>query len=429
MFKLPGIPQELGNDLVLRACASKEHIEKVAALNAEVHGKDEGAAVRRWLLQGHPQLPVEGWLFVEDKSTGEAVATLSLMPLTWRLGKVSLPVAEMGFVASRPAYRRRGLQRALSAAFDRVALANHFTLAAIEGIPFFYRQFGYEYALPLFDSRYTLPLDKIPAGDLASLEIRPAELKDLACLMGFYQEATASLSITTERSEAMWRYYLGLPTGIPFRLDLHLLWLDGECVGYVALMPSSWVNRLNIMELAVTDNLPPGATRREAILAALSFAGRQAEAGGYESVGLQLPARHPACVIVRYMGIREERLYGWQMKVLDPVAFLNAIRPTLEDRLAHSVLRGSSGELNFDLYRQKVGLQLEAGQVRAAPLALEAETHVSLPPLVATQLCLGWRSFSALDDWHQDVGAREEKRHLLDVLFPALDQVHIYLGY
>ncbi len=429
MLDLPGIPQELGDGLVLRACASEAEIEKVATLNSEVHGKAEGEAVRYWLLQGHPQLPAAGWLFVEDTSTGEAVATLSLMPLTWRFGKVSLPVAELGFVASRPAYRRRGLQRVLSAAFDRVALANNFTLAAIEGILYFYRQFGYEYALPLFDSRYTLPLDRIPAGDLAPFHFRPAGVEDTRRLMAFYEDETASLSIDTERSEAMWHHYLNLPAGMPFRLDLRLLWLDGDCIGYLALAPSGWVNRLNIMELAVTDRLPRGASKRDAILAVLRFAGRQAEAGGHESVGLQLPAQHPACEILRSMGVQEERIYGWQMRVLDPVPFLNAIRPVLEDRLARSVLKGCSGELNFNLYQRKVGLRLEAGQVRAVTLDRDAETDVSMPPLVATQLWLGWRSFSALDDWHKDVGAKEEKHHLLDLLFPALDQVHIYLGY
>jgi len=442
--KVSGSEQDIGNNLVIKACITKDDIERVAALNEEIHGREEGAAVRRWLLEGHPQIEPAGWLFVEDTTTGEAVATLGLMPLTWRYGPVSLPVAELGFVATRPDYRRRGLQRALSAAFDRIALANDYALAAIEGIPYFYRQFGYEYALPLFDSRFNFKLDQIPAGPLRPFSFRPAGPADIPRLMAFYNRQSASLTITTERSEAMWRYYLNLPTGVPFSLQIYLLLRDGQTIGYLALAPSGWANRLNVMELAAghTQNLNKLTTDytdkqsvksaqsvvKDTILAALRFARAQAEAGGQESLGLQLPAGHPVSQIACSMGIKEERTYGWQMKVLDPVRFLNAIAPALEERSAASAIEETSGELNFNLYRHKVGLRIESGRIHAIALDPEAETDVDIPPLVATQLWLGWKSFAALDDWHKDVGAKEEKRHLLEALFPPT-KAHIYLGY
>ncbi len=428
-MRLPGIPQDLGQNLVIRACATDDDVERVAALNGEIHGPAEGEAVRRWLAEGHPQLEPSGWLFVEDQDSGQAVATLSLMPLTWRFGRVPLPVAELGFVATRPAYRRRGLQRALSAAFDRIALANGYALAAIEGIPFFYRQFGYEYALPLFDSRFDLALDQIPAGLPASYAFRPAGPSDVPLLVAFYRQGGADLVITTERSEGMWRYYLNMPPEASFGLQPHVILHDGHDIGYVALSPSGWANRLNVVELSLAGR-KQDQEAESAVEATLRFARGRAEEGGQESVGLQLPPRHAACRWAREREHQEARVYGWQMKVLDPVRFLDAVAPALEERLAASTLAGCSGELRFNLYRLKVGLRMEGGRVSACALEPEAETDVSLPPFAATQLWLGWRSFAALDDWHKDVGAKEEKHPLLDVLFPPLeDRVHIYLGY
>ena len=130
------------------------------------------------------------------------------------------------------------------------------------------------------------------------------------------------------------------------------------------------------------------------------------------------------------MGIKEEGLYGWQMKVLDPVRFLNAIAPALAERLAASDFKGYSGALSFDLYRQKVGLRIEEGRVSAVLLDSGLETDVNIPPFAATQLWLGLKSFAALDDWHKDVWAKEAKQPLLDILFPPLNgKAHIYLGY
>jgi predicted acetyltransferase len=418
---LPGIPQRLDEELVIRACHTEADIEQVAALNGEIHGSTEGEAVRRWLLKGHPQIRPEGWLLVEDERTGEAVATLSLMPLTWRYGPVSLPVAELGFVATQPAYRRRGLQRALSAAFDRIALANGYTLAAIEGIPFFYRQFGYEYALPLFDSLFNWQLNQIPRGRSAGFSFRPAEPADVTVLASFYREHTASLDITTERSEEMWRYLVQAPEQTFYRTQIYLQERrDGQVIGYLGLAPSGWANRLTLMELS--------ADQQDAILAALRFAGERARAGGHEAVGLQLPANHPACVLSRYQGIKEERPYGWQMKVLDRVRFLEMIAPALEERLASSLLSGIREELVWNLYRDRIGLRIEGGQVTPFVPRPEAEPDLSIPPLVATQLWLGWKSLAALDDWHKDMWVKDEKRLLLEVLFPPA-MAHIYLGY
>ncbi len=430
-MKLPGIPQELGHNLVVRACTNPADIERVAALNGEIHGQEVVEAIRYWLLQGHPQLDPAGWLFVEDAASGDAqrVATLALMPLTWRYGPVSLPVAELGFVATRPEYRRRGLQRVLSAAFDRIALANGFTLAAIEGIPYFYRQFGYEYALPLFDARFLLRPEQIPAAESEAYSFRPAAPADVPFMMACFERQNAYLTITTERSEAMWHHYLrmqaaGLPAlaqaGELSGLRLHVVQRHGEPAGYLALMPSGWANRLNVMELAVES--------ARGVAAALGFARAQAEAADHAEVGLQLPADHPACAQARQLGIKEEGTYGWQIKILDPAGFLNAIAPALEARLAAAGMAVSNGELAFDLYRQKVGLRIESGRVSASPLAPMAETHASMPPFVATQLWLGWKPFAALDDWYKDAWARPEQHELIDILFPPA-AAHIHLGY
>ncbi len=428
-MRLPNIPQDIGNDLVIRACITDGDKEKVAELNGEVHGTVERETVRRWLIEGHPQLDPSGWLFVEDRGSGQAVATLSLMPLTWRFGSVSLPVAELGFVATRPAYRKRGLQRVLSAAFDRIALANGYTLAAIEGIPFFYRQFGYDYALPLFDSRFDLQLDLLPALPSTPWSFRQARPEDILNLMAFYRQSTANLVITTERSKAMWQYFLSKPDGATFGFRLYMISRNRCDVGYLAVAPSGWVNRLNLLELSLSD-VASDSEVRGGVEAVLQFACARAHEGNHESVGLQLPPGHPACDWAREKGCRELGVYGWQMKVLDPVGFLQIIGPVLERRLAASAFSGTSGEIGFNLYRLKVGLVLDSDGVRVRALDPDAETHASIPPFAATQLWLGWKSLGALDDWHKDVVAREESRPLLETLFPVLDgKVHIYLGY
>jgi hypothetical protein len=169
-LNVPNILQDLGNGLTIKSRSTEHDIDLVAGLNAEIRGKNEAKSILHWLKNGHPQIVPEGWLFVQDERTGQAVATLCLLPMTWRYGPVALPATELGFVSTRAAYRKRGLQRALTGAFDYIALVNSYTLAAIEGIPYCYRQFRYEFVIPMEDgianSRYTFSLEEIPPIDI-----------------------------------------------------------------------------------------------------------------------------------------------------------------------------------------------------------------------------------------------------------------------
>ncbi|MEM3459050.1 MAG: GNAT family N-acetyltransferase [Candidatus Bathyarchaeia archaeon] len=89
--------------------------------------------------------------FLVIKHHDKIVATLNLISVEWSIGGIPLQVAEMGQVATLAEYRHRGLQRRLVEEFHKQAAEQGYDLCAIEGIPYFYRQFGYEYALPLLE--------------------------------------------------------------------------------------------------------------------------------------------------------------------------------------------------------------------------------------------------------------------------------------
>ena len=140
--------KELGNGLILKSVADERDAERLAAFNAVIH--DEGvAAMARALIFHHPNTRPEHWLFVENEPTGQVVSSLCLIPWTWRYEDVALKAGEMGIVGTLEAYRHRGLIRALVARFDELLREGGYDLSHIQGIPYFYRRFGYEYAIPL----------------------------------------------------------------------------------------------------------------------------------------------------------------------------------------------------------------------------------------------------------------------------------------
>ncbi|HRF95611.1 MAG TPA: hypothetical protein PLZ51_10465, partial [Aggregatilineales bacterium] len=84
-------------------------------------------------------------------------------------------------------------------------------LSNIQGIPYFYRQFGYEYALPL-EGGWRLELHSVPDDMPNGYTFRLATTQDIPALMRLYDLAMCDLDIHAVRDEAIWGYLLGAST-------------------------------------------------------------------------------------------------------------------------------------------------------------------------------------------------------------------------
>jgi predicted N-acetyltransferase YhbS len=426
--KLIEFPIAIEGGLELRAVQTDEEAEKVAAINGQMHGMEEENIVRHWLLQGHPTMHRGDWLFVADVESGEVAATLCLMATLWKYGGTSLPVAELGFVGTHPDYRRRGLQRVLSDAFDELALSQGYTLAAIEGIPGFYGQFGYEYAVPLLGG-VTLGYEQVPEVDQVeqALSARSASPEDAQTLAMLYDASIAGLDVAAMRGVDLWQYQLGMPERFSFYPPVEVIEQEGRIVGYFRWTDDAWTDRLRIVELAVS---PAGHTTKACTMLALRFARDRGRLAGKCGIALQLPETHLAVEYARYLGAQSSGYYGWQMKVLDPVRFLRAIGPALEARLGASLLAGYTGVLRFMLYglRYRLSLRFENGLLAEVLIGDEEEADARMMVKQATQLWLGWRGREALEHWYPDFHTQESARQLIDVLFPK-SRAYIYMPY
>jgi GNAT superfamily N-acetyltransferase len=119
--------------------------------------------------------------------------------------RIDLPAGQVELVATDPAYERRGLVRSLMTwAHERSAERGH-VLQVMIGIPYFYRLFGYEYAVDIAPARRA---QSVPPGDPTST-FRRAGADDLAAIGGLQREAQASSVVTMNHSEPCWRWLLG----------------------------------------------------------------------------------------------------------------------------------------------------------------------------------------------------------------------------
>jgi len=422
----PGVPQELTKVLELRAVRSDEDVERLAEFNAFVNQDPAAGALTEWWLSGtHPTVNLPDFLYVENTETGEVVSTVGLITETWTYEGIPLQVGRVELVGTHPDYRRQGLVVAQMNVIERMLEAKNCAMSCIAGIPHFYRQFGYEYAIPL-DSCASMRLDQVPAlprGRRGSVSIRGMDPgTDLRQVMDLYEAQVAGLCVTSLRYEALWRFQESAPPGLAEPAGTHVVVDRSGVVGYFRVRKNMWHPWLEFTEACVL----PGGQRwgtRDALHAILRFGRDLAEQHDLSKHSFALPERHPLVTSASYLGAQPEQQYAWQVRIADHTDFLKRVSPALERRLAHSLLAGFSGSLDIDLMPRLVRVQLDCGRVSSVADGQRPSrgSILRITPLLLTQLLLGYRSCAEIAESHLEVAVDAPARELVDVLFPKAE--------
>jgi hypothetical protein len=406
----------LEGSLVLKSVASESDVARLAAFNGQIH--DQGVAdMTRELILNHPNTRPEHWLFVEDESTEQVVSSLCLIPWTWRYQGVEIQAGEMGIVGTLDAYRRRGLIRALVGRFKELLRDGEYDLSQIQGIPYFYRQFGYEYAMPL-EGGWHVQLHQIPdhpAGEAAPYDFRVANTQDIPALSRLYDQAAQDLDICVVRSEAEWRYLLGPSTKTEMDAQTWLM-VDAQdrVAAYLRVPKEGFGTGLIVNEVSRLD--------ASLAMAALRFLKKLSAERNKPYLRLNVPQSSVLIQMARTLGAHDAGRYAWQIHLVDVARLLRKLAPAFERRLAASPLAGLSKTISLNLYQEAFDLRFEAGKLLAVDaVGFRDGGTIRLPPFLLAPLLLGYKSRQELAQAYPDFSVWGEAQLLVDTLFPKLD--------
>jgi hypothetical protein len=403
--------RNLDHGLAMRTATSEDDIARVAAFNGLIHDPELALSLRR-LLGDHPNLEGRDLVFVEDTATGEIVSSLLLIPWTLSYGGVRLLVGEMGMVGTLESRRRQGLIRAQVGYFMQRLRERGCLLSLIQGVPWFYRQFGYEYAMPL-EGGLRLGGRELPAPPVAAFTFRQAAAEDLPALRHLYTAAAQDLAIHTARDEAIWRYLLAEPAGSALRCDTWLVEdVFGDAVGYFRLPDFHFDEELAVNEVSRLD--------WDTALAVLHQLRALATQRGKPGIRLDLPAGCTLMQLARSLGAHDLGTYAWQVHVPDLAALLRAIGPVLEQRLAASPFAGLSQEIQLCFYRDSVTLRFRAGKLASVQASGPAQGAIRFPPLTFIPILFGHRTVEQMRLAYPDISVDGSVRLLFETLFPPL---------
>ncbi len=255
------IIRDLGEGLIIRHPTS-EDAEALAKFNKEIHSEDEWDAkgLEDWtldLISGEsPTVGLGDFTLVEDTRTGEIVSSCCLISQTWSYEGIPFKVGRPELVGTKKAFRRRGLVRQQMDILHQWSEARGQLVQAITGIPYYYRQFGYEMVLNLGGGRsgYKTHVPKLNGDQEEPFTFREADKADIPFLMDTYNHGCQRSLVYAVWNKHLWRYEL---TGKrQYNLDKRDLYIiedvAGQPVGFIGIPPLKWGSNsvLMVYELA-----------------------------------------------------------------------------------------------------------------------------------------------------------------------------------
>jgi len=388
-------------DIEVRPVADHE-ITQVVDLVADRIGDDDAREAE--LVLNEPDFDRSRWLVAVEGS--DVLSTAAVFPGSLRVGDVEGPAGAIEFVATRERAEGKGLVRRIMEEIHRTAPDRGELAQWIVGITYFYRRLGYEYAIPV-DGMHLLD-----ARDARTMpdgwSVRSADRGEGAKVADAQRDTGLTADVALAAAPWMWEIYVRSPS-----YDVIVAEGTGEIgaegtgeIGYGRLY--SWEDDHYLTDVAAGS-----------VAAARALASAASDGGQRDVTVMSRPA------VRRYFDPVAPHVPGddaYYVRVGDPVALLERMRPVLSKRLVAAGLMGQEGEALLSLYASSIKfsyLHGEVGPMRRegrVPGPIGAGGSGVAPDLIAS-LLLGPQGAARLAEVHPDVNLGDQAE-LMEALFP-----------
>jgi len=376
------LPRDLGDGLVLRHATSID-VPALVDLHGEAYGDDPAGhrsfadeyQLRDLLERPHPTFSGTEMTVVEEVATGRIVSSQHFSHHRWSYEGVPFPVGEIEHVSTRVAFRQRGLIRQQTDLMHQWSAEAGELATVVNGIPWYYTQFGYELPLDKHNGRrlirdYVL---QVPA-ELGPYAVREATSDDLDFIDRVFRFSAHRHVVSYARTRSDWEYeLLTRDQRSAWARRLFILTDSARPVGFVSMTPQTMAVDAFEVDQATPWSLATFSLARWLAHDAARALGVEEDGRSTWSFGW-LGEAHPAFRACPQLFGHSETLGtpfrrgAWYVRMPDVPAFLAHIAPALEQRLAQSGEAGYRGALRIGRYRQGgVALHFDHGRITVEP--------------------------------------------------------------
>ncbi len=399
-------------------------ITEVVQFHTDIFGESYGKFLRR-LIDNHPGFRNRMSPFIRDLDSGKIISSVVAFPSDWSYDGIIIRNLEMVFVGTAEAYRNRGLFNVLYRYLDRLIKEGDYDLSSVQGIPYFYRKYGYDLIIPnLYPCPINLPIGNIPVfksesePEFMGIAIRSAEYSDLDSLMTLLQETNQKSLVAAVRSRELWKIQERLKMDISWSFETFVLENDGIIDGYFRLLEYGGMGQTD--SLVVTES---SIRSYDSTMRTLYFIKSLAEEKAVRTLRVPGHLSSKLGKLALDYGGTHRLVWKHQIRVPDLTGFLNKIRPVLEQRLKRTMFENLTKEIFLNTYRSCHRLNFVKGSLDTiediGPQPPNTYIQLRLPPDSFIRLMFGDYSLSELEKQNLEIIIGRGYRELFETLFPT----------
>ena len=424
MFKnIDNYENKISENLVVKSINKITDIDRVTELNEIIHKEGDFFKI---LVLHHPYVDAKNILYVEDITNGKIVSTIMLIEWNLNFCGIKLKSAEMAIVSTLPEYRKQGLISKLNERFSEILFEDNYSISMIQGIPYYYRQYNYHYAIPL-EINLSLELYKIEEYKNDNYKIRLAYNKDIKKLMELYNDEVKSYDINAIRDEKTWKYLLNESNLTSLASEFYLICdKNNKIISYFKILKQGFFEGLILSECSNMS--------AEEIKFALSFCKELSLERKKPYIRVNIARKNVLFQYAIAIGAKEVWSYAWQIKIVSKLNLLNKMIPVFEERINNSIYKNLTTIINLNFYKETISITFENGKIVDISEIFGCDTNpdIMIPPDLFVPIITGYRSIDKLKEFHHDLFVNDlssfNRKDLLNVLFPQLDS-YIYLAF
>ncbi|MFX1484759.1 MAG: GNAT family N-acetyltransferase [Promethearchaeota archaeon] len=376
----------------------------------------------RTMLERYPRFSWEDSFIIEDIESGKVVSCVILLQNSWVLNGIEFPSVEMEAVGTLESHRYRGLIRLLNERFDERAAQLQPVIMTIAGIPYFYRNFGYEFAARLGGGYPVNPslMLKLKDGEEEPVTFELVDSGNFKEFLQFREKYLPSETwIRKIRPEDADYLIYETSSHDQEAFFFYLVKEKGKTVGVFFL--ARWEKRMDIVELYLDNHLHVDPVLRFALNRAQEWEGIPVRVAPPNQLGVREYVSARAQLTTMVIG-----RYAWYVKIPSISRFIETVSPLFPERLRSTEYHNFTGELTLTTYKEGFSITFEKGKFTGISVKEEREIgeyQLRIPMDSLTRLLMGYETLDELMNHEPDVQCAAPLRSLVRTLFPRLEAI------
>lgn len=409
-----------------------EEIEELLKFHSIVHPDDDPEELRRQ-IDHLPGFSREMNYYIRDTDKGLIVSSLNSIPSIWMYEDVSLRNLELGWVGTLKEYRRRGFNRILQTYFDELLLKGEYDISTIMGIPFYYRQFGYDFVIPMdrtvwIRTNQVLPFDEKNPPEYMKFEVRVAEKKDHPAMMELFDEHNRDLLVYVPRSKELWEVQEKFKRQFENEFQTYVVIDASKTIGYFRVVKN--ISKDSPPKKSSMNVIESSIQTYDGVLRVFQFLREEALRSDILLLSSQGPSCNTLSKVMENFGGYVGDGWKYQIRIPNMVEFLKKISPVLEKRLKGTMFEGITNDVIMNTFQNCYVLKFSAGKIvdvaDLGPQEVDENRAFRSPPQDLVRLILGAYSVEELKQNNIDFIVSSGVRLITETLFPKIES-SIYL--